>query len=107
MTTQDRWLVAFAVLAILAATVGLITGHKDISSQATTSQEGSDPIPQNTPQAPQLPEINIEVKDLKDVEVPIVGLEEELQQKMEAMFVKPEESLKSVETPKLDIVSEP
>ena len=103
LTSKDRWLVALALSALIAAVIGLLTGHPGNTPAVPPDQEISQPLLQ----PPQLPDTRIVVEDLKEIEVPVVGLEAELEQKMNAMFVKPEDALKSVEAPKPNLPPEP
>ena len=109
----DRWWIIGSLVAIVVAAGCLIAGvgkteqtvPQNIAPIPAPAKEESEDLSRD--QTLSQPDAEIQIETLENVKVPVVGLEEELYQKIDAMFVKPEEALQDLEIPSPDKIPEP
>jgi hypothetical protein len=129
-TTRDRCSIVITAFVLIAAMVMMflsaprkgspVTSRDEEEALGAAQIETGQTVPESDPTAgsstlsesePQhlieVPTSEIQVDDLHEIKIPITGLEEEIQAKLEEMFVDPTDSPMVVEPPKLDTAHQP
>lgn len=83
------------------------TNHNPIAPSPVSMADGNVSSEADPLLSLDAPTSELKSGDLKNIKIPITGLEEEIQQKLDDMFIDPADSLIGIESPGLELITPP